>query len=67
LQSQQADQDYQFALQQWKTEQARQTRMDAQNTAQTQTQNGLAAGQYANSLSGNIEDPYIKYARALGL
>lgn len=67
LQSQQADRDYELALQKWKEDQQRQNRMDAAAAAQLQTQNGLAAGQYSRSLSGDIEDPYIKYARALGL
>jgi hypothetical protein len=67
LQSQQADRNYELELRKWKEEQQRQTRMDAANAAQLQTQNGLSAGQYSRSLSGDIEDPYIKYAKALGL
>jgi len=66
-QAQQAQKQYELALQAWREEQARQKRMDAQNEQQRQINNTLNAGQYATSQINDTEDPYILYARQLGL
>lgn len=66
LQSQQADQQYQLALDAWQQEQERQKRMDAQNQQQQAFQNSVTTGQYATAQAKDIQDPYIQYARALG-
>lgn len=67
LQSQQADSDYARAMQAWQAEKERQARMDIEARQQQTMQNGLAGGQYARSLSNDIQAPYLNYARGLGL
>lgn len=67
LQSQQADQQYQLALQAWQQEQERQKRLDAQNLEQQGVQNGLAAGNYATNQVKDAGSSYLDYARRLGL
>lgn len=65
--SRQAQKQYEMALQAWRDDQARQQRMDAQNENQRQINNSLNVGQYASGQANDIEDPYIAYARSLGL
>jgi hypothetical protein len=66
-QAQQARKQYQMALQAWQQEQARQGRMDANTEQQQGLNNAMSVGNYAQGMSRDIEDPYIAYARALGL
>lgn len=66
-QAQQAQKQYEMAIQAWQEEQARQRRKDAQDEQQRGINNSLNAGQYASAQANDIEDPYIAYARALGL
>lgn len=67
LQAQQADKQYQMALQAWQQEQSRQRKMDANAMQQQGMQNNMAAGNYASGQADDIEDPYIAYAKRLGL
>lgn len=67
LQAQQAQKQYELALQAWRQDQERQKRMDAQAEQQRAIGNSLNAGQYATNQINDIEDPYIAYARSLGL
>jgi hypothetical protein len=65
--SRQAQGQYEMALAAWREEQERQKRMDAQAEQQRQINNTLNAGQYATGQINDTEDPYIAYARQLGL
>lgn len=66
-QAQQAQKQYEMALQAWREEQERQRRQDAQAEQQRQINNSLNLGQYASGQADDIEDPYIAYARQLGM
>jgi hypothetical protein len=67
LQSQQADKQYQMAVRAWEEERRRQRKMDEQGLAQQALGNSMAAGQYAQNQANDIQDPYVQYARRLGL
>lgn len=66
VQSQQADADYARAMQAWREEEARQRRNEAMQAQQQQIQNSMAGGNYARSLSQDIQAPFVAYSRALG-
>lgn len=66
-QAQQARKQYEMALRAWNEDQKRQREMDAINEQQRGINNSLNAGQYATAQANDIEDPYIQYARSLGL
>lgn len=67
VQSQQAEADYERAMQAWREEEARARRSEAANAQQRMLQNNLTSGNYARSLSQDIQAPYMAYARGLGL
>lgn len=67
LKSQQADLDYQRAIQAWKEDQERIAQMEAQRQQQQGLQNNLTAGQYTQGVTQNAGAQYADYAKRLGL
>lgn len=65
-QSKQAERDYAAAMENYRQEQERQKRMDAEQLKQNAFQNNLASGQYATNQIKDVVDPYVQYARAMG-
>lgn len=66
-QAQQAQKQYEMAVRAWQDDQARQKRLDEESTQQMGFNNAMSTGQYAGGQMQSIQDPYLAYAKMLGL
>ena len=66
-QANQAQKQYELAVQAWQAEMDRQARMDEQNQQQQYFANALTTAQYGQGVKKNNADAYSAYARSVGI